>query len=66
MPEQRAAAVPKVNADKPVGQWDRMMAAGVVGDRVTIVLNRKEHSSFLRKWIDQAEGPWASELGESK
>lgn len=37
-PRQRADAVPKANADKPVGQWNRMMAH-VVGDRVTIVLN---------------------------
>jgi len=37
-PEQRAAGVPKANADKPVGQWNRMMAH-VVGDRVTIALN---------------------------
>jgi hypothetical protein len=37
-PEQRAAAVPKANADKPVGEWNRMMTH-VVGDRVTIVLN---------------------------
>jgi hypothetical protein len=37
-PEQRAGAVPKACADKPVGEWNRMMAH-VVGDRVTIVLN---------------------------
>ncbi len=48
-PQQRAAAVPKVHADKPVGQWNRMMAR-VVGDRVTIVLNGK-------KVIDNAELP---------
>jgi hypothetical protein len=36
--EQRAAAVPKVCADKPVGEWNRMMAT-VVGDRVSIILN---------------------------
>jgi hypothetical protein len=48
-PEQRAAAVPKVAADKPVGQWNRMRAR-VVGDRITIVLN-----GF--KVIDNAELP---------
>ena len=48
-PEQRAAAVPQVNADQPVGQWNRMMAR-VVGDRVTIVLNGK-------KVIDNAQLP---------
>ena len=37
-PQQRADAVPKANADKPVGQWNRMIAH-VVGDRVTIILN---------------------------
>ena len=48
-PEQRAAAVPKANADKPVGQWNRMKAH-VVGDRITIVLNGV-------KVIDNAELP---------
>jgi hypothetical protein len=48
-PEQRAAAVPKTCADKPVGEWNRMMAH-VVGDRVTIVLNGL-------KVIDNAELP---------
>ncbi len=48
-PEQRAAAVPKACADKPVGEWNRMMAH-VVGDRVTIVLNGL-------KVIDNAELP---------
>ena len=37
-PEQRAAAVPKAKADKPVGQWNAMMVK-VIGDRVTVVLN---------------------------
>jgi hypothetical protein len=48
-PDQRAAAVPKACADKPVGEWNRMMAH-VVGDRVTIVLNGQ-------KVIDNAELP---------
>lgn len=39
-PAQRAAAVPKVKADKPVGEWNAMMAK-VVGDRMTITLNGK-------------------------
>ena len=39
-PKQRAAAVPKTRADKPVGEWNAMLAR-VVGDRVTIVLNGK-------------------------
>ncbi|MCH9021929.1 MAG: DUF1080 domain-containing protein [Planctomycetes bacterium] len=39
-PVQRAAAVPKVHADKPVGQWNRM-DINMVADRVTIQLNGK-------------------------
>jgi hypothetical protein len=38
--EQRAAAVPKVRADRPVGQWNSMDIT-VVGDRVTVMLNNK-------------------------
>jgi hypothetical protein len=52
--EQRAAAVPKTNADKPVGQWNRMIAE-VVGDRVSIVLNGK-------KVIDNAQLPDLQEM----
>lgn len=37
-PEQRAAAVPKAKADRPVGEWNAMLAK-VAGDRVTITLN---------------------------
>ncbi len=36
--EVRAAAVPKENADQPVGQWNAFDIA-VVGDRITIVNN---------------------------
>jgi len=39
-PELRAAAVPKVRADSPVGQWNSMDVT-LVGDRVTIMLNGK-------------------------
>ena len=39
-PEVRAAAVPKVRADNPVGQWNSMDIT-LVGDRVTIMLNGK-------------------------
>jgi hypothetical protein len=53
-PEQRAAAVPKANADKPVGEWNRMMAQ-VVGDRITIVLNGL-------KVIDHAQLPGLKEM----
>jgi hypothetical protein len=37
-PEQRAAAVPKVRADRPVGQWNSFDIT-MIGDRVTIMLN---------------------------
>jgi len=39
-PELRAAAVPKVRADKPVGQWNSMDIT-MMGDRVTVMLNGK-------------------------
>jgi len=39
-PELRAAAVPKVRADNPVGQWNSMDIT-MVGDRVTVMLNGK-------------------------
>jgi hypothetical protein len=39
-PEVRAAAVPKVRADKPVGQWNAF-DIWLKGDRLTIVLNGK-------------------------
>ena len=39
-PEQRAAAVPKLRADNPVGQWNSFDIT-VTGDRVTVMLNGK-------------------------
>jgi len=39
-PAQRAAAVPKVRADNPVGQWNSMDIT-VIGDRVTVMLNNQ-------------------------
>jgi hypothetical protein len=39
-PQQRAAAVPKVSADNPVGQWNSLDIT-MVGDRVTVMLNNK-------------------------
>jgi len=36
----RAAAVPKVRADNPVGQWNSMDIT-MIGDRVTVMLNGK-------------------------
>ena len=54
-PEQRAAAVPKGHADKPVGQWNSMDIT-VVGDRVTVMLN----SQIV---IDDAQIPGMPERG---
>lgn len=39
-PDVRAAAVPKVPADNPVGQWNSMDIT-MIGDRVTVMLNGK-------------------------
>lgn len=38
--ETRAAAVPRVHADRPIGQWNDMEIT-LRGDRVTVVLNGK-------------------------
>jgi len=37
-PEVRAAVVPKVRADNPVGEWNRFIIR-MVGDRLTVNLN---------------------------
>jgi hypothetical protein len=54
-PEARAAAVPKVKADNPVGQWNSMDVT-LVGDRATIMLNGK-------MVIDNAQIPDIAESG---
>ncbi|MHC4567521.1 MAG: family 16 glycoside hydrolase, partial [Planctomycetota bacterium] len=54
-PEARAAAVPKVKADNPVGQWNSMDIT-LIGDRVTIMLNGK-------LVIDNAQIPDIAESG---
>jgi len=54
-PEVRAAAVPKVRADNPVGQWNSMDIT-LVGDRVTIMLNGKSV-------IENAQIPGIAEKG---
>ncbi len=38
LPEIRAGATPRFNADKPVGQWNRFVII-MVQDRVTVLLN---------------------------
>lgn len=54
-PEVRAAAVPEVCADKPVGEWNAMEIT-LKGDRVTIVLNGQTV-------IDKAQMPGVPEQG---
>lgn len=39
-PEVRAGVTPKVNADNPVGEWNRFEII-MVGDRLTVILNNK-------------------------
>ena len=39
-PEVRAGSVPKVKADKPVGQWNTFLIT-MTGERITVVLNGK-------------------------
>jgi hypothetical protein len=39
-PEVRAGVTPKLKADKPLGQWNRMELT-MKGDRLTVVLNQK-------------------------
>jgi hypothetical protein len=39
-PEVRAGVTPKVNADRPLGQWNRFVIT-MRGDRLTVVLNGK-------------------------
>jgi len=53
--EVRAAAVPKVRADKPVGQWNAFDIT-MKGERLTVVLNRKTV-------IDNAQLPGIPESG---
>jgi hypothetical protein len=54
-PAQRAAAVPKARADRPVGQWNSMDIT-VIGNRVTVMLNNK-------LVIEDAEVPGLPESG---
>ena len=54
-PEVRAGAVPKVCADKPVGQWNTFMIT-IKGERLSIELNGK-------KVIDDARLPGFPERG---
>jgi hypothetical protein len=54
-PETRAAATPKLHADKNIGEWNTMEIT-LVGDRVTVVLN--DH-----KVIDNAHVPGVPATG---
>jgi len=55
LPEVRAAAVPKVWADKPVGEWNTMEIA-MKNDQITVVLNGQTV-------IDNAQMPGVPEQG---
>ena len=52
----RAGVTPKVNADKPVGEWNRFHIT-MKGDRLTVVLNGKTV-------LDNAELPKVPEAGQ--
>ncbi|MBG79530.1 MAG: hypothetical protein CMJ39_02325, partial [Phycisphaerae bacterium] len=54
-PEVRAAVTPRVNADQPVGKWNRYFIR-MRGDRLTVVLNGKTV-------IDQAQLPGVPNAG---
>lgn len=54
-PAVRAGVTPKVNADKPPGQWNRMLIT-MRGDRLTVVSNGQ-------KVIDNAQLPGVSPRG---
>jgi hypothetical protein len=55
-PEQRAAAVPKVPADRPVGQWNSFDIT-LVGDRVSVMLNGQPVIDNAQIPEIAAEGP---------
>jgi hypothetical protein len=55
-PAVRAACTPKVNADKPVGQWNRFVIR-MVSDRLTVDLNGK-------RVIDNAQLPGVPASGQ--
>jgi len=55
-PEVRAACVPKVCADKPVGQWNAFEIT-MKGDRLTVLLNGKVVIDNAQLPDIPAEGP---------
>jgi hypothetical protein len=55
-PEVRAGVTPKVNADKPVGEWNTFEIT-MKGDRLTVVLNGKTV-------IKEAQLPGVPETGK--
>jgi hypothetical protein len=57
-PEVRAGVTPKVNADKPVGEWNRFEIT-MKGDRLTVVLNGKTVLQNAQLPGVPAEGPLA-------
>jgi len=57
-PETRAGCVPKVHADRPVGQWNTMVIS-MRGERLTVQLNGKTVIDDVRLPGIPAEGPIA-------
>lgn len=57
-PEVRAAVTPKVKADKPVGEWNRMMIT-MKGDVLNVVLNGKQVIENAQLPDVPARGPLA-------
>ncbi len=57
-PEIRAALTPKVNADKPVGEWNTFVIT-MKGDRLTVVLNGQTVIENAQLPGVSAEGPIA-------
>jgi hypothetical protein len=51
----RAGVTPRINADKPVGEWNRFIIV-MVGDRLTVILNNQTV-------IENAELPGVPEKG---
>jgi hypothetical protein len=60
-PEVRAAVTPKVNADAPLGQWNRFVIT-MKGDRLTVVLNGKTVIEQAQLPGVAAEGPIALQM----
>lgn len=61
-PEVRAGVVPKMNADKPVGEWNTFEIT-MRGDRLTVLLNGKRIIENAQLPGVPARGPAGSPFG---